>query len=246
MDSQRKTGLRSILSCVSKNPEPESLEHTCIDKNEASQAERQNYASDIAGYSRHQALPVDRRRPLAPEKIQPNENHKARLLHEEGESQQEAAGKQLPASPGLDGFQQDEDPGQREQHNKVRRMRGKSQDREASGKKSVSSSRHHARQPPRQTRRQQVDEQGRGRVHEKQAEVDPGSSLSKKSQNDRIRRRGAGELHSVGKLVWRDALQHELTRIGILSFVPLQRHVPQPKSDNPKKSDHQEEQCVRE
>src|ERR1035441_2053308 len=121
--SQRKTGLRSILFCVSKNPEPESLEHTCIEKNEASQAERPNYASHIPANSRHQALPVDWRRALAAEKIQPAEHSKgnARLLHEEGQSQQEAAGKQLPASPGFDGFQQEEDPGQREHYDKIGR-----------------------------------------------------------------------------------------------------------------------------
>src|ERR1035438_9867360 len=132
MDSQRKTDLRSILFCVSKNPEAESLEHARIEKNEASQAERQNYASHIPTNSRHQALPVDRRRrPLGADKIQPTETSegKARLLHENGQSQQEAAGKQLPASPGFDGFQQEENAGQREQHNKVRRMRGKAQDR---------------------------------------------------------------------------------------------------------------------
>src|ERR1035438_9399487 len=139
MDSQRKTDLRSILFCVSKNPEAESLEHARIEKNEASQAERQNYASHIPANSRHQALPVDWRRALAAEKIQPAEHRKgnARLLHEEGQSQQEAAGKQLPASPGFDGFQQEEDPGQREHYDKVRCMRGKAQDCGAGGKKNV-------------------------------------------------------------------------------------------------------------
>src|SRR5208283_3823155 len=52
------------------------------------------------------------------------------------------------------------------------------------------------------------------------------------------------QLHGVRKLIRRNALQHQLTGIGVLPFVPLQRDISQAESNESEEHDYEEEQPV--
>ena len=69
-------------------------------------------------------------------------------------------------------------------------------------------------------------------------------SLSKQRHDRRIHRLRPRQLHGVGEFVRRNALQHQLPRICILSLVPLQRHGPQPEPDRRKKDNHRYESGI--
>ena len=66
--------------------------------------------------------------------------------------------------------------------------------------------------------------------------------LPKERHDQRIGSIGSREFHVVSELVRRDALQHELTSIGIFAFIALQRNTEKPDANN----DHKTEDDYRE
>ena len=71
--------------------------------------------------------------------------------------------------------------------------------------------------------------------------MNPSRCFSKDSKNGRIGRINTWQLHVVGKLVGRDLLQKQLSRISVFAFVALERHLAQSEADQPEKHDYEQQ-----
>jgi hypothetical protein len=92
--------------------------------------------------------------------------------------------------------------------------------------------------------REQKNQDDRRCVDQQQADADSGRTLAKDRHDRGIGCVRAGQLHVVGERVGRDALQDELSGIGVFAFVPFQRHGSQVKADSSDEQNYQQERGV--
>ena len=67
--------------------------------------------------------------------------------------------------------------------------------------------------------------------------MDSAGRLPKHREDRGIGRIGSGQLHVVGQLVGRNALQNQLAGVGVLALIAFQRHVQQAPADHFKEKD---------
>src|ERR1039457_2769251 len=67
--------------------------------------------------------------------------------------------------------------------------------------------------------------------------MNPDNRLSEDRHDQGVGRIGSRELHIVSQLIWRNALQHQLTRVGVFALVAFERKTEQADPDN---RDHNE------
>ena len=65
-------------------------------------------------------------------------------------------------------------------------------------------------------------------------------TLAQDSKNSCISRIDTRQLHVVGKLIGRDSLQQQLSRISVFAFVALERHLAKPEADQAEEYDYQQ------
>ena len=72
--------------------------------------------------------------------------------------------------------------------------------------------------------------------------MDAGRGLAEEGHDDGVGGVGAGQFHVVGFLVGRNALQDELSGVGVFAFVAFEGHVAQPDANGKNKEDCQPDQ----
>src|SRR5271166_1455966 len=83
-----------------------------------------------------------------------------------------------------------------------------------------------------------------GGINKDETDMNGGGTLSQGSENHGIRGCCAGQLHAVGKLIRRNAMQHQLTGVSVFPFVALQRHGPQAITNKRKRQNGEQNQSA--
>ena len=71
--------------------------------------------------------------------------------------------------------------------------------------------------------------------------MNPSGTFPKDSKSRRVGRVNSRQFHVVGKLVGRDSLQKQLSRIRVFAFVALERHFAKPEANQAEKHDYEQE-----
>ncbi len=90
------------------------------------------------------------------------------------------------------------------------------------GKQSKSTCRPKGRNGPEESPAQHKNQYYRRRIDNEQPQMNPLRRLSKNAKHNCVRRVDSGQLHIVGELIRRDALENQLTGVGVFPFVAFE------------------------
>lgn len=166
-------------------------------------------------------------RPIANSQIEKREQAEkdSGLLHEERGAEGEAGKEKQGQSSGFFGAQEEDESDESGEDDEVSSVGRESIDAGLGGEKGITRTGDNSGQRSEKAGCDEVEqEKGRG-VYEQQADVNSVRGLAKQGKNRGVGRVSAGQLHVVGQLIRRNALEYQLTSIGIFALVAFQRHV---------------------
>src|SRR6266513_5091624 len=145
-----------------------------------------------------------------------------RLLHQQAEPQKQSTREQPSERLSIPLTYQKERAAEHRQDDKMRRVTGETQDRGTHRKNGVTRRRSNSRGRIHQFSTEKKNERHSCGVYQKQAQMNSGDCLSEDRHEQSVGGISPRELHVVSQLVWRNTLQHQLTRISVFSFIPLE------------------------
>ena len=117
---------------------------------------------------------------------------------------------------------------------------GETQDRGTHRKNGITRRRSNSRGRIHQFLTEKKNERHSCGVNQKQAQMNSGDCLSEDRHEQSVGGISPRELHVVSQLIWRNTLQHQLTRISVLSFIPLEWNSEEPNSDRERQAKNRE------